>query len=463
MKKIIAKLKNNNIVKHMALSGLCKPLSLIINFIYIPIVLNFLGDEKYGVWATLLTIISWISYFDIGIGNGLRNKLTEAFSEGRYEDCRKLVTSAYIFISIIMAAILLIVSVVVKFVNWNKILGVSDLFNENLVSIIFICVMFVTTNFVLSICRNILYALQKASYVGVLEVATQLINLIALLIIRKFLNNSLFSVVLVYGISLISINILCSVILFSKNQNVRPSIKSIDLKMGKSLTTLGFKFFIVQICALILFSTDSLLISYLYGAVDVTPYSTVNKIFSTLAGVYVAFIAPIWSSFTKAKTENKIQSLNKMIKRLLLFMIPFCILAILITLFFKPITRIWLNKDLNYAYGLIPLGLAYCILTIWNNMYAAIGNGLELMKVSMIIAVLQASLNIPLSLFFAELLGYQSAGILAGTVIVMAISAIVMPIYIHKWINEKLVIAQTLESEQIDITDTDDTKTFEEE
>ena len=221
-----------------------------------------------------------------------------------------------------------------------------------------------------------------------------------------------------------------------------------------ALPILGMKFFIVQICALVLFSTDSLMISYLYGASDVTPYATVNKVFTAVSSLYIAFIAPIWSAFTKANAEKNYLTMKKSIGKLQLFMIPFLVVAIVLTIFFKPITKIWLGQELSYSYGLIPLGLMYCLLTIWTNTYASIGNGLELMKVSIIVAVVQAVLNIPLSLLFAQLLGYQSAGVLAGTVIVMAISAIIMPIYIHCWIGRKLKTESTAEAQPEAATET---------
>ena len=85
MGRIIELLKNriNNtgIGKHMLISTICKPLSMIVSYIYIPLVLNYLGVEKYGIWSTILTILSWISYFDIWVGNGLRNKLTESLAK----------------------------------------------------------------------------------------------------------------------------------------------------------------------------------------------------------------------------------------------------------------------------------------------------------------------------------------------------------------------------------------------
>ena len=52
-----------------------KPLSLVLSLVYTPMLLNYLGSEKYGLWATILSITSWINYCDVGIGHGLRNLL----------------------------------------------------------------------------------------------------------------------------------------------------------------------------------------------------------------------------------------------------------------------------------------------------------------------------------------------------------------------------------------------------
>ena len=80
----------------MALSTVYKALSMVISYLYVPVVLAYLGEVKYGVWTTILNVLSWITYFDIGIGHGLRNKLAENLDkEGNEIKCRKYVSSAY--------------------------------------------------------------------------------------------------------------------------------------------------------------------------------------------------------------------------------------------------------------------------------------------------------------------------------------------------------------------------------
>lgn len=432
MKKNFNK-KSSDLISNMAISGICKPVSMVVSYIYVPIVLNYLGVEKYGVWSTILTILSWISYFDIGIGNGLRNRLTESLSK---QDCKskKLISSAYGFIAVIMLIVVIVFSAVASFLNWNQIFGVPQL-KEDLAGLVIISVIFVAVNFVLSICKNVLYALQKAANVSIMELMVQLLNLGGILIVKQFIEGNLFVMTFVYGSSMVIVGIVTSVFVYGRNPGLCPSFRYVNMQSGKQLTNLGLQFFVIQISALILFTTDSLIISRLYGAANVTPYSTVNKLFNVITGIYSALLAPIWSAVTKAKVEKQYSQLTQLLKKLHIMMIPFIIGTIALMLVFRLLMRLWLGQELTYSTTLILFAGAYCLLTNWCNTYANIANGLELMKVSMITAVIQAVVNIPLSLLFAETFVMKSSGVLAGTVLSMGIAAFVLPIAVHRSIN----------------------------
>lgn len=74
-------MNNKRIIKNIGISIIMKPISMLLTFIYTPLFLAYLGDEKYGVWAIIMNVVSWINYFDIGIGNGLRNRLAESVAK----------------------------------------------------------------------------------------------------------------------------------------------------------------------------------------------------------------------------------------------------------------------------------------------------------------------------------------------------------------------------------------------
>lgn len=54
-------------------------LSIIISLLLVPVTLNYLNSYEYGVWLTLSSILVWINYFDIGLGNGATQPFNRSF------------------------------------------------------------------------------------------------------------------------------------------------------------------------------------------------------------------------------------------------------------------------------------------------------------------------------------------------------------------------------------------------
>ena len=78
----MADYSSRNIKKNSRLLALYKVISMVLSLVYAPIVLGYLGTGLYGIWATVLNVVSWVNYFDIGISNGLRNKLSASLAKG---------------------------------------------------------------------------------------------------------------------------------------------------------------------------------------------------------------------------------------------------------------------------------------------------------------------------------------------------------------------------------------------
>ena len=75
-----------------------KVISIVFSLSLVPLLLNYLGVEGYGIWLTIYAFVGWLNMFDFGLGNGLKLKLTEAFSKKRNKDIIKLISSSYIII-----------------------------------------------------------------------------------------------------------------------------------------------------------------------------------------------------------------------------------------------------------------------------------------------------------------------------------------------------------------------------
>ena len=80
-------------------SSLYKGISILLSLWLVPLTLHYLNPTKYGIWLTLTSIIAWFGFFDVGLGNGLRNKLAEARAKKDYSLARTYVSTTYAIIT----------------------------------------------------------------------------------------------------------------------------------------------------------------------------------------------------------------------------------------------------------------------------------------------------------------------------------------------------------------------------
>lgn len=74
-------------------SGILKIISLSTSLLIIPITINYLNNEIYGIWMTITSVLFWINTFDIGLGNGMRNYLTGAISRKDFNLGRRYIST----------------------------------------------------------------------------------------------------------------------------------------------------------------------------------------------------------------------------------------------------------------------------------------------------------------------------------------------------------------------------------
>jgi O-antigen/teichoic acid export membrane protein len=108
-----------NIIASFGIKGV----SILIGLIKVPVILLYLDVEKYGVWLTIASIVDWVQYFDLGIGHGLRNKFAEALANNNKERAKKLVSTAYFYITLIFIGLTLLLLPLVYTLNWQNILN----------------------------------------------------------------------------------------------------------------------------------------------------------------------------------------------------------------------------------------------------------------------------------------------------------------------------------------------------
>jgi len=204
---------------HISLTAIYKILAVGLSFFAIPFTINYLDIEQYGIWMTLLSVISWFTFFDIGLGHGLRNKLTEAIAIEDMQLAKTYISTAYFAIALISTLLFIIFVIVFPFLPLEGIFNIKSPNNADLSNAVFSIFFFFSINFIFSLCQQIFYSYQKASLVTFQQVLSSLISLIGVLILIHYTTGGLFYLSITYGGAMLLSNLILTYFFFSKKIN----------------------------------------------------------------------------------------------------------------------------------------------------------------------------------------------------------------------------------------------------
>lgn len=424
------------IKKNIKLSFLMKPVSMLLALAYMPMALSFLGTERYGVWTIVLDVLAWIAYFDIGIGNGLRNKLAEAYSLREDEQCKNYVSTAYV----VAAAISLLFCVIFLLI-WNC-FDFTSKFNLNVGGYetdiaVAVSVVFVAVNFVLGLIGTILFAIQQNGYLSVINVIQQGLQLLVIWLLSVFSEANLIYIAVSYGIVNSMVYVAGTMIVFKKNKILLPDIRCVKKQYVRPLLSLGIGFFIMQISSMVLNTTDNLLISRLFDKSDVTNYSILYKCFYVFVQIHAIIIMPMWSAYTAASAKKNTEWIKQTMKKINNITIVLSVMVLFAVFLFKPFVHILFRNELTYKNELIVFVAVYMIAQMFANNYSSFLCGVGEIRVSVLLAFIGAIVNIPLSVLLSERFGWELCGIIGGSLFVMLLNCIVLPIVTGNWFRKR--------------------------
>lgn len=405
---------------------------MVLSLIYAPVVLGYLGVGLYGIWATVLNVISWVNYFDIGISNGLRNKLSASLARREGDKkARSLISSAYLMLTLVVAAILVVSFVVFQFIDWDSVLNISPDLYSGASHIVQVSYALMCLGFLFSICKSLFFAVQQAHVVSLMGVVQQLAMLASVFVLYGYSGDKLMAVAIAYGVSALLVELVFTAVFFARYRRWTPRLACASRNDARGVTGLGVQFFIVQIASLVLSTTDNIIVSNIFGPAEVTPYSMALKLFTVPVSLYAAMISPYWSSVTAKYALKDYEGIHgaivRMQKMLVIPLLPCLVLAV----FFEPITTLWLGQRLSVTPILILLNFTYSLVYSWNAIYSQVANGMSCMRMMIVVAVFQAIVNIPLSYALAVAMG-SSSGVLLGTVLTMLSSSVIYPLYLKR-------------------------------
>ncbi len=393
-------------LKQVGATTLVKGASVVISIFYVPLALGFLEQEKYGVWVTLSTIVNWVRLLDIGMGNGMRNKVAESIALKKHEQGRVHVSTTYAFLGIIFITFLAAFHLVNPFLNWQEILNTSIITDKELSKLTTVAVTFIVLGFVFQPVTLVYASHGDTATGGVIQLIISLLTLfliwLATLIADK--GDIVIMAWIVTGVPVL-VYVVFSIYTFTKKYKyLLPSLKFVRFRESGNLIKLSGQFFIVQITAAILFSSIPFVIAQLFSPKEVATFNIATSIFNLPPMLMSIITAPGHSLITQSFAKGDLAWMNRLLRSQMVISASLVLLTILMILGSPVIYKLWLGSKISIPFGLsIAVGV-YAIIHVLNAPFSTFINAIGRLRILVIIGPISIIIFLGCSFFFSHII-----------------------------------------------------------
>ncbi len=420
--------------KNILMAILFRGLGVLIGFAYFPLSIEYLGVSKFGIFLTLTSIIDWFAELDIGIGNGLRNRLGESIAEEDDERAKGYVSTAYFAIGSIFSGLAIIFIPFCFVLPWVDWLNVEEAGMQGEIAILAMLIFAAfAVNFVSSMIYQIFYSLQRTAIVDFFQLLTKGSFLVIIIALMYFTEDSL----LLFGgaktLTFAFVPLIVGIFYFHRSFRAwKPSLRYVRRDYFKSLFSLGVQFFIIKIAMVIIHQTNNILIAGVVAPEEVTKYEAAYKYLSIFLMLFVILTNQLWVASLEAYKKGEMEWMKNTVWTVIKIWFGTVLLSVLMIIISPQVFSLWLQDEVDIPI-LLTVAVALSIaLTNWVNLFNLILNGTGKIRVQMYAWILASVINIPLSIFFAKNLGLGTIGIVLGTICSMIPLIILSPIQVRK-------------------------------
>lgn len=417
--------KRTVLVKKNILGSLIiKGWSCIIQFLIVPLSLDCLTQYEYGLWLTINALFVGIDSIDVGLGNGLRNKLAEAMAKNDRETARKQVSTTFGMLIIIIIPVVIFASALILMFDCYKLMNVDPNLVPNLNDILIASLAIMGGNFIFKFIGNMYLGLQLPAINNLLVVLGQTVSLIALFAISLFGKSDLMTVAVIFTLSPLIVYLISYPITFCKRYKfLSPSYRYFSRFALKELLSLGVSFFFIQITGLLLFMLSNVIISNVLTPEEVTPYQVSYRYFSIIYMLFAIIATPLWSATTDAYTNGDWKWINRVMRKMNTLLLVCAAIMVVMVLFAPTFYYIWVGYKVNIGTWLSVLMGIYCYLLVVSNSYSYILFGIGKIRVIMIVTFLNVVIFSPLEYVLCKYHG--TLGLTAVLITATFVSAVV--------------------------------------
>jgi O-antigen/teichoic acid export membrane protein len=302
-------IQNRTIAIGAVASYLNTIVSTLSNLALVPMYLFFLGNEAYGVWLTVLSIISYLGFANLGLSQSVANFVAAAAVDNDHQKVNRAAATGFWLYGVVVAG------VGVVFVSILALLPVQEylITTEDLGSLVPVVILISGGFFLLKLPLQVLnVSLRSLNMIYKEQTCMLIVNVVRFCVLVYALVNGADLVVLafVYGVTGLIPGVLVYAALRKETQRFSISPEHFNIEQAKLLISPSLYFLLLQLSGALIWATDNIIISYQMGVAEVPPYAIAFKIFTLVIGVVSVLTANLLPTITAHNTQKNAEALR---------------------------------------------------------------------------------------------------------------------------------------------------------
>lgn len=415
-------------------------LSILVNVICTPIILNKLGQSEYGIYNLTSSIISYLSLLTLGFGASYIKFYSKYKAENDEEGVNKL-NGLYLIVFTIMGLVALVLGIILSFnssILFNETYSASDL---KIAKILMLLLTFnMAVSFPASVFSSIIASQEEFIFQRIVNIGKTVLAPAISIVVIFFGYGSIGMVAVTTIISLIIDFI--NVFYCTKKLKAKFKFGKIDVKLLKEIAIFSFFIAINQLIDQINTQTDKIILGKMINASAVAVYAiaaTIQSMYTNFSTAVNSVFAPKIHSIVNSKDKDMDDKLTDIFIKI--GRIQFFILMLVLTgyIFFgKYFVIKWAGADYELAYYLVLILMIPSTVPLIQNIGIEIQRAKNKHQFRSLVYLLIAIINIVISIILCRY--YGIVGVTIGTAFANIIGCcIIMNIYYHKKLGINII------------------------
>ena len=399
--------------RRAALTGgtatLARVVQISTSLITVPLTLKYLGNERFGLWMTISSVLAMAAFADFGVGNGVLNTVAKAFGRDDMEGIRKAVSSGFALLNTIAALLLLAFFAIYRFVNWAdffRVVSPQARTEAGPALAVFACCF--AFNISMDVVQRVQLGLQQGYRYGLWQMCGSLAGFIGVLA-GVWLRVSLPVLVVAIAGAPIFATALNAIHFFGfVRPDLRPSRELVSRDIINQIAKLGGLFFVLQMVVAVSFSADNFIIARTLGAVNVPEYSIPQRMFALVTMVSAMLVAPLWPAYGEAISRGDMTWVRRTLRGSLLLVLAVTSAAsATLLLLSHRLIHWWVGSRIHPPF-LLLVGLAiWTVVNCCGDALASFLNGASIIRFQVVVASIFGCGCLVLKLFFVRHYGIE--------------------------------------------------------